>query len=62
MGIVRRRGRRLPPPSQQASRFVAIRAIVDLARDGEDYDVAAEALLVIGASPQEITAALLGTT
>jgi hypothetical protein len=47
--------------THQASRFAAIRAIVALAPDDEGHDVAAEALLVIGASPDEITAALLGT-
>ncbi|MGO8861261.1 MAG: hypothetical protein ACLQRH_10935 [Acidimicrobiales bacterium] len=47
--------------THQASRFAAIRAIVELAPDDEGHDVAAEALLVIGASPDEITAALLGT-
>jgi hypothetical protein len=45
---------------QEASRLAAIRAIVDLAADDEDHDVAAEALLVLGASRQEMTAALLG--
>jgi hypothetical protein len=45
---------------QEASRLAAIRAIVALAVDDEDHDVAAEALLVLGASQQEMQAALLG--
>jgi hypothetical protein len=47
---------------QEASRLVAIRAIVDLADDDEEiHDVVAEALLVLGASRAELTAAMLGT-
>jgi hypothetical protein len=43
----------------EASRLIAIRAIVDVAGNEEDHDVVAEALLVLGASEQEITAAML---
>jgi hypothetical protein len=43
----------------EASRLIAIRAIVDVAGSEEDHDVVAEALLVLGASEQEITAAML---
>jgi hypothetical protein len=45
---------------QEASRLVAIRTIVDLAGDEEDHDIAAEALLILGASEQEINTATLG--
>jgi hypothetical protein len=47
---------------QKASRLVAIRAIVDLAEaeDDEIHDIVAEALLVLGASEEELTAAMLG--
>jgi hypothetical protein len=41
---------------------VAIRAIVDLTDDEEIHDVVAEALLVLGASPEELTAAMLGVS
>jgi hypothetical protein len=47
---------------QEGSRLAAIRAIVELADDDEDHDVAAEALLVLGASRQEMYAAMLGGT
>jgi hypothetical protein len=47
---------------QEGSRLAAIRAIVELADDDEDHDVAAEALLVLGASQQEMYAAMLGRT
>lgn len=44
---------------KQAPRLAAIRAIVDLAANEEDHAVAAEALLILGASRQEIAAATL---
>ena len=47
---------------RQASRLVAIRAIVALADDDEVHDVVAEALLVLGASREELTAAMLGAS
>ncbi len=47
---------------QEASRLVAIRTIVEAAGDEEDHDVMAEALLVLGASQQEISAAMLGSS
>lgn len=56
----RNRSRVRKPVGQEATRLAAIRAIVDLAGDDEDQDVAAEALLVLGASHQEICAATLG--
>jgi len=46
----------------EASRLTAIRAIVDVAGNEEDHDVVAEALLVLGASEQEITAAMLDSS
>jgi hypothetical protein len=46
----------------EASRLIAIRAIVDVAGNEEYHDVVAEALLVLGASEQEITAAMLDST
>lgn len=49
-------------PDREASRLVAIRAIVDLTDDEEIHDVVAEALLVLGASPEELTAAMLGVS
>ncbi len=49
-----------PPPREEAVRLVAIRAIVEMADTGEDYDVVAEALLILGASQQEIVTAMLG--
>jgi hypothetical protein len=58
----RQKGRFRKPVVQEATRLAAIRAIVDLAGDAEDHDVAAEALLVLGASEQEIEAATLGTS
>jgi hypothetical protein len=54
------RGRSRKPAGQEATRLAAIRAIVDLAGDDEDHDVAADALLILGASHQEISAATLG--
>ena len=61
IATLRSRGRRRPTVGQVAHRrLAAIRAIVDLAEDDEDHDVAAEALLVLGASPQEIAAATSG--
>jgi hypothetical protein len=44
---------------QEASRLAAIRALIELAEDDEGVDVAAGALLVLGASRDEITAASL---
>jgi len=46
---------------QKASRLVAIRTIVDLveAEGDEMHDVVAEALMVLGASQEELTAAML---
>ena len=41
-------------------RLAAIRTIVVLAGTDEDRDVVAESLLVLGVSPQEMTAAMLG--
>jgi hypothetical protein len=46
----------------EASRLIAIRAIVEVAGNQEDHDVVAEALLVLGASEQEITAAMLDSS
>ncbi len=62
IAALRSRNRLHPPVGQSAPRLAAIRAIVDLAEDDEDHDVAAEALLVLGASPQEIAAATSGKT
>ena len=53
-GRFRRLGR------QEATRLVAIRTIVEVAGSEEDHDVLAEALLVLGASEQEIAVAMLG--
>jgi hypothetical protein len=64
MGIITK-GRSSPnkAAAQQASRLAAIRAIVDLADDDdENYDVAAAALVVLGASPNEICAATLSSS
>ena len=64
MGIITK-GRSSPNKAavQQASRLAAIRAIVELANDDdEDYDVAAAALVVLGASPHEICAATLSSS
>ena len=47
---------------QEASRLAAIRTIVDVAGDDEDHAVVAEALLVLGASQQEIAVAMLGSS
>jgi hypothetical protein len=41
-------------------RLAAIRAVIDLAEDDDDQEVAAEALLVLGASHMEIEAASFG--
>jgi hypothetical protein len=60
IATLRSRNRLRPPVGQTARRLAAIRAIVALAEDDEDHDVAAEALLVLGASPQEIAAATSG--
>jgi hypothetical protein len=56
----RHRRRVRPAVGHEALRLAAIRAIVDLAGDDEDHDVAADALLVLGASHHEIIAARLG--
>jgi hypothetical protein len=60
MTTTKNKARFRKPVDQEATRLAAIRAIVDLAGDDEDHDVAAEALLVLGASTQEIAAATLG--
>jgi hypothetical protein len=60
ISATRYRARVRKPVDQEASRLAAIRAIVELAGDDEDQDIAAEALLVLGASQQEIAAATLG--
>ena len=60
MGTNRRRRRLYVSADQEASRLVAIRVIIDLADDDEVHDVVAEALLVLGASREELTAAMLG--
>jgi len=57
---MRNRSRR--HPDQEASRLAAIRTIVDVAGDDEDHAVVAEALLVLGASQQEIAVAMLDTS
>ncbi len=44
---------------QEATRLAAIRVIVNLADDDEVHDVVAEALLVLGATREELTAAML---
>jgi len=44
----------------EAMRLAAIRTIVVPAGTDEDRDVVAESLLVLGVSPQEMTAAMLG--
>lgn len=62
IATLRGRSRTRPPVGQIAPRLAAIRAIVALAEDDEDHEVAADALLVLGASPQEITAATSGKT
>jgi hypothetical protein len=46
------------PADLTASRLTAIRAIIDLAGDDEDRDVATDELLVLGVSRQELTVAL----
>ena len=56
------RGLRRRLLQSEASRLTAIRAIVDVAGNEEDHDVVAEALLVLGASAQEITAAMLDSS
>ena len=61
MGLLARLKRLSQPlADNEAARLAAIRSIVELVDDGEDYDVVAEALLVLGASPDEIVAATLG--
>ncbi len=60
ISATRNRGRVRKPVDREATRLAAIRAIVDLAGDDEDQEVAAEALLILGASHQEISAATLG--
>jgi len=45
---------------QATMRLAAIRAVIDLAGDDDDQEVAAEALLVLGASHTEIEAASFG--
>ncbi len=49
-----------PPPREEAVRLVAIRTIVDLADNEDDYDLMAEALMALGASHDEILVATLG--
>jgi hypothetical protein len=60
MGTNRLRRRLYASADQEASRLAAIRTIVDLADDDEVHNVVAEALLVLGASREELTAAMLG--
>ena len=60
MGTNRLRHRLYASADQEASRLAAIRVIVDLAYDDEVHDVVSEALLVLGASREELTAAMLG--
>jgi hypothetical protein len=55
------RGRFRRLGQQEATRLVAIRTIVEAAGTDEDTDVLAEALLVLGASEQEIAVAMFGT-
>ncbi len=43
---------------QVTSRLAAIRAIVDLAENEEDRDVAVDELLILGVSRQELTVAM----
>ncbi len=50
----RRRGDR------EAARLLAIKSIIDAARDDEDREILTEAMLVLGASEPEIFAATLG--
>ncbi len=63
MGIITKRRSSLHTAAElQASRLAAIRASVDLADDDdENYDVAAAALVILGASPHEICAATLSS-
>jgi hypothetical protein len=49
-----------PAPREEAARLVAIRAIVDLAENEDDYELMAEALMALGASHDEIRVATLG--
>lgn len=56
------RGRSRRYADQEASRLAAIRTIVEVAGDDEDHAVVAEALLVLGASEQEIAVAMLDTS
>jgi hypothetical protein len=46
------------PVDQTASRLTAIRAIIDLAGDDEDRDIATDELLVLGVTRQELTVAM----
>jgi hypothetical protein len=46
------------PAHHTASRLTAIRAIIDLAEDDEDRDIATDELLVLGVTRQELTVAL----
>jgi hypothetical protein len=63
MGVaVRQRARIRPTADREATRLAAIRAIVGLAGDAEDHEVATEALMVLGASEHEIVAATLDTS
>ena len=47
---------------QKAVRLTAIKSIVENADDEEVHEVVAEALLVLGASPEELTAAMFGAS
>jgi hypothetical protein len=58
--FIRSRGVFRSRADQEALRLAAINAIVALAGPGEDRDVVAESLLVLGVSSQEMTAAILG--
>jgi hypothetical protein len=53
-GLVRNRA------DHEAMRLAAIRTIVVLVGTDEGRDIVAESLLVLGVSPQEMTAAMLG--
>jgi hypothetical protein len=46
------------PAGQVTSRLAAIRAIVELAENEEDRDVAVDELLILGVSRQEVTVAM----
>ena len=47
---------------REASRLLAIKSVIDAARDDEDREVLTEALLILGASEPEIAAASFGST